>query len=753
MRKFLAYFRQYFINMAKQKFMVTSALPYANGPIHLGHIAGAYLPADIFVRFQKLIGNDVVYICGTDEHGVPITLRAEQEGVTPRVIVQRYHENIKSAFERMNISFDIFSGTSNVHNKHHAKISREFFINLLQNNLISSHISDQHYCEKCDRFLPDRFIQGTCPKCGYLEARGDECSACNKPFDSLELKNPKCKICGTVPNVKPTKHWYLRLDLLQSELEQWLDTKKGYWKENVINFVRGWFKDGLTERAITRDLYWGVPVPLNEESAGKVLYVWFDAPIGYISATMEWAERNGNIEKWKDYWQNPECKIVHFIGKDNIPFHAIIWPGMLMGQRKNYGLPWQIPANEYLTFGVTAKESETAEKASKSKGNVLWVHESLDLFPADMLRYFLAANAPEKTDTMFTWHDFQNKCNTELLNTIGNLFNRVLKFISQNFNGQIPEPNQTLSARDQEVLQSIQNTTGKVKALFENFEVRQAVSEVVNLGRFGNQYFDEKAPWKSLKENKIDCQTTLYISAQLCQAIAVMLSPVIPESMQKIWKQLGHTEKIDNWDLSTTVLPANHKIGIPEGLFQKVENETVAKLEKQLSDTMQKANEGKTETKTASEPQTPAEVKPTISQVPVEAKPTAVQLPVEVKPSAETKTAHAEVKSAPEISLDEFQRIEIRMGEILSAQRVPKAKKLLQLTVKIGEETRTLVSGIAEAYEPEAIVGKKVPVLVNLKPATIRGVVSQGMILCPDVEGIPVLLYPEKDVPSGSLIK
>jgi methionyl-tRNA synthetase len=726
--------------MSKLKLLVTSALPYANGPIHLGHIAGAYLPADIYVRFNRLLGNDVVYICGTDEHGVPITLRAEKENVTPRTIVQRYHEDIKKAFQRCNIVFDTFSGTSHMHNKHHASLSREFFMYLNKNNLISVKLTDQHFCPKCQRFLADRFIEGSCPRCGFAEARGDECSNCNYQFDPLELKNPKCKICQDAPEIRSTKHWYLRLDVMQKELEKWI-AGKTYWKENVVTFVHGWFKQGLKERAITRDLYWGVPVPL-EEAAGKVLYVWFDAPIGYISATMEWAEKNGNIDKWKEYWQNPECRVVHFIGKDNIPFHAIIWPAMLMGQRQNYQLPWHIPANEYLNFGFSADDKSV--KASKSVGNVVWVHECLDIFPADMVRYCLAACAPEKQDTMFTWKDFQLKCNSELLGVIGNFANRVLKFIANNFNSQVPG-SALLSERDKEVLAKIRLTPKEVERLYANFDVRNAVAEIVNLSRLGNQYFDEKAPWKSVKENKRDCEACMFVSIQIVNALAVMLSPVIPESAQKLWEQLGYKDKICKWEQASQEIAPGHTIGTPTGLFQKIEDDVIAPLEEKLASAIQKAAQAAPEAKLAIETKAVETTTATATTpVPAQAQATVAS----VQPPAATPTGKAK-----SISLDLFQTLDLRIGEVIEAEKVPKSDKLLKLQVKIGSEMRQVVSGIAKYYTPEQIKGKKVPIILNLEPAKIRGIMSEGMILCADVEGRPVLLLPEQDVPSGAMVK
>lgn len=724
-----------------QKILVTSALPYANGPIHLGHIAGAYLPADVYVRFHRLMGNDIVHICGTDEHGVPITLSAEREKVTPRTIVKRYHENIKRAFDRLNIIFDNFSGTSNVHNKYHAVLSREFFMKLHQKGYLTSHLTDQHYCLKCDRFLADRFIEGTCPRCGYREARGDECSQCNHQFDPMELKDARCKICSQTPTVRSTKHWYLLLNKLQEKIEAWIDTKP-YWKENVLNFVRGWFKVGLKERPITRDLYWGVPVPL-EEAAGKVLYVWFEAPIGYITSTMEWAANQGYPDKWKEYWQNPDCRIVHFIGKDNIPFHAVMWPATLLGVGENYQLPWQIPANEYLNFGLSSelpseaigsKETPKAEeapkaKASKSIGNVVWVHECLDVFPADAVRYYLAACAPDKNDTLFTWKDFQQKFNSELLGSIGNLANRILKFIASRFEGRIPKPG-TLTKRDQEVMDKIHFSVEHAADLYSNFEMRTAIAEVVSLARLGNQYFDEKAPWRTINENPTDCATCLYVGAQMVKTIAVLLHPVIPQSTGELWKQLGQGEDISRWQQASEEVPAGHSIGKPEGIFHKIEDETIAPIEQKLAEVLLKA--GKVLAQPTNNDQS-AEVKPVTKSDP---EVTSVEKP----------------KALDGVSMADFKKLDIRIGEIVEAQKVPKTKKLLQVSVKIGNEIRTLVAGIAQNYTPEQLKGKKVPVLVNLESAQIQGIKSEGMILCTELDGKPVILCPEKDVPPGAPI-
>ena len=682
----------------KQKLLVTSALPYANGSIHLGHVAGAYLPADIYVRFNRLVGNDVLYISGTDEHGIPIALKAEQENVTPRTIVKRYHEQIKEAFDKLKIQFDNFSGTSNVHNKHHAVLAREFFMQLLKNDYIASRLSDQFYCGQCNRFLADRFIEGICPNCAS-PARGDECPNCSHQFEAMELKSPRCKICGHTPEVKATKHWYLRLDKIQKKLEDWINTKT-QWKENVVNFVKGWFKQGLKERAITRDIYWGVPVPLNN-APGKVLYVWFDAPIGYISSTMQWADRQGVPEKWREYWQDPERKIIHFIGKDNIPFHAIVWPATLMGQKEEYQLPHYIAANEHLKFG--------SSKASKSKGNVVWVEECMNIFPCDPVRYYLAACAPEKSDTIFSWKDFQGKNNSELLGVFGNFANRVLKFIHANFEGKIPESS-SLSDRDNQILESIKESAEKIQKSFENFEVRNAISEIISLTRLGNQYFDEKAPWKTLEDNKQDCQNCLFVSTQLVNALSVFISPVIPDSAEKLWQQIGHEEKLTNWEQAQKQIPAGHKIATPKALFQKIEDKLVEKLDKKLQKTLdEKEGEG--------------------------------------EESSETPLKEKQIPFAS------FAELDLRIAEIIEAQPVPKAKKLLKLAIQVGRHKRQIIAGIAEHYKPEELVGKKVPVVVNLEPAKIRGEESQGMMLCADIEGKPILLQTIEDVPSGTIIR
>ena len=476
------------------KYIVTSALPYANGKLHIGHVAGAYLPADIFVRYLKLKQEDVIYICGADEHGAPISIKAEKEGVTPQVIVARYHKSIKESFDGLNIEFDNFSGTSR---EAHYKLSQKFFTELLENGYVSNKITQQFYDEQESRFLPDRYVEGTCPHCGADGARGDQCDACGKLIDSITLINPISKVSGSTPVIRDTQQWYLDLPKFVDQLKEWLETKT-YWKENVRNFIMSWLNDGLIERAITRDINWGVPVPLKE-AAGKVLYVWFDAPIGYISSTVEWAKNIGKPELWKDYWLNQETKLIHFIGKDNIPFHAIMWPTFVMGQNEKYVLPHDIPANEYLNL--------EGDKISTSRNWAIWVEEFLQHFDGEYLRYVLAVNAPEKQDTDFLWKDFQNKINTELNNVLGNLGNRVFTFAQKHFEGVVEKPKQ-LNEASQSALEQVAKLVTEVDNCYQTYQVRKAVKTIMDIARIGNRYFDEREPWKAIKTDKESVQET-----------------------------------------------------------------------------------------------------------------------------------------------------------------------------------------------------------------------------------------------------
>jgi len=530
--------------MEKSKYLVTSALPYANGNLHIGHIAGAYLPADIFVRFLRTKKRDVLYFCGTDEHGAPISIKAEEEGVTPGDIVKKYHNNMVKDFDGLSIVFDNFSGTDR---PDHGKLSQEFFLNLLKNGYIKTKRSKQFYCEKCHRFLADRYVEGVCPFCRTNGARGDQCDACGKLMDATNLEDPRCKICNTIPTIKSTKHWFLDLPTFVPELQKWIASKSN-WKENIKNFIIGLVDEGLVERAITRDIDWGIPVPV-ENSAGKVLYVWFDAPIGYISSSIEYFKKIGKPDGWRDYWQNKETKLVHFIGKDNNIFHAIFWPAMLMGQKSNYILPSDIPANEFLNL--------EGEKLSTSKNWAIWVKDFLEVFDGELLRYYIARIAPENGDSDFVWRDFEAKVNGELANVLGNFANRVLIFSKKNFNGIIEKP-QSLSEKAQVIIKNSKKLALEAEKNYFLYKVRKNSVLIMNIARIGNKYFDDTAPWKSIKVDKKEALETIYVCCSLLKIISVAFYPILPKSMLKIRKMLCLSDKV-YWNeieqiLETTIL-------------------------------------------------------------------------------------------------------------------------------------------------------------------------------------------------------
>ncbi len=663
-----------------KRILVTSALPYANGPIHLGHLAGAYLPADIYVRFQRLKKRDVVFICGSDEHGVPITILADQQGVTPQEIVDRYHEMNKKAFANAGISFDNYSRTSL---PEHKKLSQEFFIKLYEKGYLTEKSSMQFYSPKGNRFLPDRYVEGTCPNCGYDRARGDQCDKCGKWIDQTQLINPVSTIDRDTPVLKETTHWYIKLGDFQKMIEGWLETKTD-WKSNVLNYCRGWFKDGLRDRSVTRDLKWGVQVPIKGYE-DKVLYVWFDAPIGYISSTREWAKRIGQPERWKDYWLNKDTRLIHFIGKDNIVFHAIIWPAILMGHG-DYVLPESIPANEFLNL--------EGEKFSTSKNFAVWLDEYLEKFPPDLLRYTLAVNAPETKDADFSWKDFQARNNNELADILGNFINRGLTFINRNFNHAVPERG-NLEAPDQEMLAKIHESRETIARNLENFEVRKAITEYMNLARFANKYFNDQEPWVTAKQNRPKCATTLNVCVQVCRALAVLGAPFIPFSSEKLWQILNLSGSVhqENWDDAGKIeIPSGYKIGELQILFPKIEDEQIQpeidKLQKIL------ANQ----------------------------KPGAITSPA---PVVEKK----EVPVTNRITYDEFKKVELRVAQVLQVERIEGAKKLLKIQIDLGTEKRQIVAGLAEHFQPEDLVGRKIVVVANLEPAKLRGVESNGMLL------------------------
>jgi len=555
-----------------KRILVTSALRYATGPVHIGHIAGAYLSADIFVRYQRLKGAEVIHIGGTDEYGVPVTVKAEQEDVTPQQLVDRYHKVIKECYDGLGIEFDNFSRTTL---PIHTKTAQDFFLKVLENGYIETNTITQLYCERCQRYLPDRYVEGICPNCGKPGARGDQCESCGRWLEAVDLIEPACKICGGTPVPRETTHWFLKLSAFQERLTEWLESKT-HWKDNVRNFCAGWLKEGLRDRAITRDLYWGIPVPL-EGAEGKVLYVWFDAPIGYISSTKEWAERKGNSELWKDYWCSPDCRIVHFIGKDNIVFHAIVWPAMLMGHGE-FQLPDDIPANEFMNIH--------GEKLSTSRNLVIWVSDYLKEFKPDPLRYYIAANAPENSDSDFSWRDFQARNNNDLADVLGNLVNRTLTFAERFFDGIVPERGE-LDEDDRRFLQTLESAPGTIGDLFATFRVRQATSELMNLARAGNKYFNDREPWRTRKENPARCATTINLCIHMIRSLAVLFHPILPFSTAEMWDMLGLDGDVgrQSWeDIGVTGLPGGHKLGTPEVLFQKIDDETIERQEQKLGE-------------------------------------------------------------------------------------------------------------------------------------------------------------------------
>jgi methionyl-tRNA synthetase len=539
------------------KILVTSALPYANGEIHLGHLAGAYLPADIYVRYQRLKKRDVIYICGTDEHGVPVTISAEKQNKTPKEIVDQYHESIKTSFKDFGMTFDNFSRTSlDVHHK----LAQDFFLKIYQKGLIYPHEVEQFYCARCKRFLPDRYIVGTCPKCNKEGARGDQCESCGHWLEPFELIDPRCVVCGETPRKTSTKHWYFKLSEFQDKLSAWIASKKD-WKETVLTFVQGWLREGLQDRPITRDLPWGVPVPLPE-AKGKVLYVWFDAPIGYISSTIEWAEKQGKPDLWKDYWLDKNTKLVHFIGKDNIVFHALIWPAMLMAYG-DYVLPSDIPANQFLNL--------EGGKFSTSKDYAIWLPDYLREFKPDSLRYALTRNAPEARDTDFTWRDFQVWHNNELADILGNFINRTITFIKKYYNSEVPRAS-SFSARDNEILDLLKKAPGAVGARIEAFEFKGGLQEVMKIAQEGNRYFDYTEPWSTRKKDPAACARTMNVCMNIVTSLAVLIEPFLPFSAERIKKMIGFV--VQDWD-DITQPEIAPRIGGTAILFDKIGDDVI----------------------------------------------------------------------------------------------------------------------------------------------------------------------------------
>lgn len=679
-----------------EKILITSALPYANGPLHFGHIAGAYLPADCYARFQRLQKNDVFYVCGSDEYGIAITLSAEIAGRTPQEHVDMFHAVNKAFFDKLNIAFDHYSRTTW---SKHKETTQQYFKDLLANGYIEERVTDQLYSEAEKRFLADRYVAGTCPRCGFEDARGDECQKCGSSYEATDLKNPRSKLTGSPLVHKATKHWFLLLDKFKDRLKAWLETKD--WKPNVVNFVKGYI-DELRPRAITRDMTWGVPIPLPG-TEGKVLYVWFDAPIGYISATMEWAENEGTPERWKDYWCDPKTKLVNFIGKDNIPFHAVIFPAMTMGQDQPYKLVDELPANEFYNL--------EGRQFSKSDGWYIDLDSFFQTYTPDQIRYTIAANAPETSDSEFTWKDFQLRCNTDLLGKFGNLVNRVLVFAKNNCGGKAPSQH-ALQQIDTQFLSDIKSLVEQSRQSFEVFKVRRASQIAMELAQLGNVYFDAKRPWQDAKqpETREAMETTIACCLECLKALALVSAPIVPEASAKIWQMLGFSEPLETlgWEkvMSLTV-PAGQQLKDPQILFIKIEDE---QIEREVS---------------------------------------ALRKMSADQEKAKKPVTFESLKEA--VDIEEFRKLDLRVGTVVAGENVLKSKKLLKLEVDLGFEKRTIVSGIAQHYKPEEIIGKKVIVVANLKPAVLMGIQSQGMLLCGSSDG-KLETIGIGDLPNGSVV-
>jgi methionyl-tRNA synthetase len=673
-----------------KRHLITSALPYANGPIHIGHLAGVYVPSDIYTRYLRMRGADVISICGSDEHGVPITLKARKEGITPQEVVDRYHELNKKAFEEFGIAFDIYSRTSN---KIHYETASQFFRKLYDQGEFIEKSTSQYYDEEAGSFLADRYITGTCPYCGNENAYGDQCEKCGSSLSPTELINPRSTISGSTPVMRDTLHWYLPLDRYEPWIRKWILEDHTEWKTNVYGQCKSWLDQGLQPRAVSRDLDWGVPVPV-EGAEGKVLYVWFDAPIGYISATKELTP------EWEKYWKDPETRLIHFIGKDNIVFHCIIFPAMLKAEG-SYILPDNVPANEFLNL--------ESEKISTSRNWAVWLHEYLIDFPGkqDSLRYALCASAPETKDNDFTWKEFQARNNNELVAVLGNFVNRTLVLTDKYYRGKVPSPS-VMNDYDAMTLNSIKEYRDSVENSLETFRFRQALADAMNLARLGNKYLADTEPWKVIKTKADRVRTILYISLQITANLAIILEPFLPFSMDKLRGWLNITNL--SWDAagSSDLLKPGHTVSSGVLLFSKIEDAEIERQIKRLLDT-KKANE---------------------------------------------QTTTSVIAQKEDVSFEDFSRMDIRIATILEAEKMPKTTKLIRLKVDTGVDVRTIVSGIAEQFRAEDLPGKRISVIVNLAPRTIKGIESRGMILlAEDKNGRLTFVIPEEKINNGSLIK
>ncbi len=675
----------------KQKILITSALPYANGPLHFGHIAGAYLPADCYARYQRMKGNDVLYVCGSDEYGAAVTLSAEKAKKPPKEYVDYHHHLAMNFFSQLDFQFDHYSRTTN---PYHEELVQQFFNELLKNGYIEKQITEQLYSEKDKRFLADRYVLGTCPKCAFEEARGDECSKCAASFESRDLINPRSKLSQAPLVLKETEHWFFLLDKFKDRLLEWIKVKN--WKPQVANLALNYIEEARP-RSITRDLNWGIKVPLKD-AQGKVFYVWFDAPIGYLSATKEWAEKKGQPELWKEYWCDPDTKLVQFIGKDNIPFHAVFFPAMIMGQDQPYKLVDELPANEF--YNLQGKQF------SKSDNWIIDLEDFFDHFTSDQIRYAIAANAPESQDSEFTWKDFQMRCNAELLSKFGNLVNRVLVFTKKQAKGVIP-PRGELEPTDLQFLEKCKTLTNQIMTNFEHFQLRRACASIMELAQIGNIYFNDKTPWVDAKSENSHgrMNTTLFCCLECLKLLALLFYPIIPKSASRLWEMLGMPVSFTSMSLMECIqesLIAGQELPQPTVLFMKVEDDIIEQQVEKLQGN-----------------------------------------PIE------TEIVYTSIKE--EVSFDDFTKLDLRVALIIEAGKVEKSNKLLKLKVDLGFETRAIVSGISQFYDPSDLLGKKVILITNLKSVKIMGIVSHGMLLttsCNDRLEVPFI----DDLPPGSVV-
>jgi methionyl-tRNA synthetase len=683
-----------------QHILVCVAWPYANGSLHLGHVAGSLLPPDIFARYHRAIGNKVLMVSGSDCHGTPIMVQAEKHGTTPQKLVEKFNAEHKQSLQQLGVQFDLFTATNT---ENHRKLVQDVFTVHKELGYLVERDGTGTYCPKDKRFLPDRYVEGTCPHCANPQARGDQCDKCGKTLDPIELKDPKCKTCGATPETRPTKHFYLTLDKFEPKLREWLKDKQS-WRANTINFTNNWLKEGLKERAITRDLTWGIPIPLPGYD-DKRIYVWYEAVCGYLSASMEWAQKQGTPEAWKDWWLNPSNRSYYFLGKDNIPFHTIIWPAMLMGYSEGLikhkriprplDLPYNVPANEFLTL--------SGQQFSKSRGVGIQLPDILSKFDPDTIRYYLSVNMPEDKDADWSWDDFTAKINDELVGTFGNYVHRTLSF-TQNHFGEIPARG-AVTPRQKEMLDQIAESAAYAAQFLELCQFKKAIKAVMALAQHGNKFIDEMAPWALIKKDRAACGTALNVALQAVKGLAVLMQPFLPRASQRIWENLGEHGRVAEapWGSAIEDLPAGRKLKEPQILFQKIDPKQVAE-------------------------------KPQASAA--------------AAPAAATNGAGGTV------TFDQFQRLDLRIGKIVSVEDHPKADKLYVLKVDIGTETRQLVAGMRAHYKRDELLGKHVALIVNLAPANIRGVESQGMLFGADDGSVVSVLLPDrKDLKVGAKIR